>query len=160
MTQDTPSNERIKNLNPKLQPIITECINHFWNNGIKIRVVQGLRTIEYQNSLYEQGRNKPGKIVTNSKGGQSAHNYGIAVDLCVMKKLPPKEDKDLDFNIQNYPKIVEFLKSRKLEWGGDFRTFKDYPHFSLPLLSNTDLAHNTIENNVKTINEKMKTFNV
>ena len=41
---------------------------------------QAYRSIATQNALYAQGRNKPGKRVTNARGGQSAHNYGAAMD--------------------------------------------------------------------------------
>lgn len=41
---------------------------------------QGYRTFAQQNSLYAQGRTAPGKIVTNAKGGESAHCWGCASD--------------------------------------------------------------------------------
>lgn len=40
----------------------------------------GLRTPEKQDELYAQGRTAPGGIVTNAKGGESAHQYGCAND--------------------------------------------------------------------------------
>ena len=40
----------------------------------------GLRTFEDQDKLYAQGRTKPGQIVTNARGGDSLHNYGLAAD--------------------------------------------------------------------------------
>jgi peptidoglycan LD-endopeptidase CwlK len=43
-------------------------------------VVSGLRTAAEQDALYAQGWIAPGHIVTNSKGGLSMHNYGLAVD--------------------------------------------------------------------------------
>ena len=46
-------------------------------------VTSGLRSMEEQQSLWEQGRTKPGEIVTNAKPGQSAHNYGRAVDVAL-----------------------------------------------------------------------------
>jgi peptidoglycan L-alanyl-D-glutamate endopeptidase CwlK len=51
--------------------------------GITIKVISGLRTFEKQNDLYEQGRSKPGRIVTNARGGYSNHNFGIAFDIGV-----------------------------------------------------------------------------
>ncbi|GAA3318342.1 hypothetical protein GCM10020331_020730 [Ectobacillus funiculus] len=36
-----------------------------------------------KNSLYAQGRTTSGSIVTNARGGQSNHNFGVAVDLCL-----------------------------------------------------------------------------
>lgn len=44
-------------------------------------ITQGYRSVQEQDALYAQGRNKPGAIVTNARGGESAHNFGIAVDL-------------------------------------------------------------------------------
>lgn len=40
----------------------------------------GYRSFEEQDALYAQGRTTPGDIVTNAKGGESAHNYGCATD--------------------------------------------------------------------------------
>jgi hypothetical protein len=44
-------------------------------------VVQGKRDFAYQDKLYAQGRTTPGEIVTNAKGHQSAHCWGLAVDV-------------------------------------------------------------------------------
>lgn len=42
--------------------------------------ISGYRSVAEQNELHAQGRTKPGKIVTNAKGGESFHNFGIAAD--------------------------------------------------------------------------------
>lgn len=44
-------------------------------------VTSGLRSSALQDTLYAQGRTAPGSIVTNARGGQSAHNYGLAIDV-------------------------------------------------------------------------------
>lgn len=44
-------------------------------------VTEGYRSGARQDQLYAQGRTRPGEIVTNAKAGQSAHNYGLAVDI-------------------------------------------------------------------------------
>lgn len=41
---------------------------------------QGFRTFEVQDSLFALGRTIKGKIVTNARGGESAHCYGCATD--------------------------------------------------------------------------------
>ena len=43
-------------------------------------IVSGYRSSAEQNALYAQGRTTAGPIVTNAKGGQSAHNVGMAID--------------------------------------------------------------------------------
>lgn len=96
--------------------------------GIFIIITQGLRTYAEQNTLYEQGRTKPGKIVTNARGGYSFHNFGLAFDFCVCDivggKLVPNWFVDL-----RWKRVGEIGKSLGLEWGGDWTSFRDYPHF-------------------------------
>ena len=48
--------------------------------GLDILVTCTLRTQAEQQALYAQGRTAPGHIVTNAQAGQSAHNYGLALD--------------------------------------------------------------------------------
>jgi hypothetical protein len=59
----------------------------------------GHRSIPSQEKLYAQGRTSPGKVVTNARGGQSPHNYGMATDWTIwingepqwkMKKEDPR----------------------------------------------------------------------
>jgi peptidoglycan L-alanyl-D-glutamate endopeptidase CwlK len=49
--------------------------------GLQAMITDGLRTFAEQDALFAQGRTKPGRIVTNARGGESNHNYGLAVDL-------------------------------------------------------------------------------
>jgi peptidoglycan L-alanyl-D-glutamate endopeptidase CwlK len=92
----------------------------------------GLRTYEQQNKLYAQGRTAPGGIVTNAKGGQSLHNFGIAVDFCrhdgetFEGKLKP------DYRNSQYQVLGEEADKLGLEWGGAWKKFKDTPHIQLP----------------------------
>ena len=90
-----------------------------------MRITSGLRTIKEQNKLYAQGRTRPGKIVTNAKGGKSYHNFGLAVDIVEIKN-----GKALWTN-PDWIKIAELGKSLGLEWGGDWVSIKDMPHFQV-----------------------------
>lgn len=49
------------------------------------RFAYTIRTFAEQEALYAQGRTKPGKVVTNAKAGMSYHNYGLAVDIVLLK---------------------------------------------------------------------------
>ncbi|HAA7218369.1 TPA_asm: N-acetylmuramoyl-L-alanine amidase family protein, partial [Listeria monocytogenes] len=97
--------------------------------GIYLCVAQGYRSTAEQNALYAQGRTKPGAIVTNAKGGQSNHNFGVAVDLC----LYTSDGKDViwESTTSRWKKVVAAMKAEGFEWGGDWKSFKDYPHFEL-----------------------------
>jgi peptidoglycan L-alanyl-D-glutamate endopeptidase CwlK len=86
-------------------------------------IVQTLRTFEEQDLLYQKGRTRPGPKVTNAKPGSSFHQYGLAIDFClqVNGKLVWHVDK-------NWMMVVDAFKAYSFTWGGDWRTFKDYPH--------------------------------
>ena len=80
--------------------------------------------------LYAKGRTTPplGKanIVTNARGGQSWHNFGLAFDIVVLDTIG-KEDWDIRHPA--WKAVAALGKSVGLEWGGDWVSFKDYPHF-------------------------------
>ncbi len=75
------SESRLSLVHPLLAAKIRRVAAELAPRGIEARVVQGLRTKEEQDALYAQGRTKPGKIVTDARGGYSLHNYGLAVDM-------------------------------------------------------------------------------
>lgn len=84
---DSVSLERINKLHPILRNEVRELyldINFTLPKGLRLRISQGLRTISEQDALYSQGRTTKGKIVTNAKGGQSYHNYGLAFDFVLL----------------------------------------------------------------------------
>lgn len=105
-----------------------EVIREMHAQGIYVGVAQGYRSIAEQNRLYAQGRTLPGPIVTNARGGQSNHNRGIAVDLF---QYSQDGTQALFRNDQSFQKIVTAMKRRGFSWGGDWTSFKDYPHFEL-----------------------------
>ncbi len=112
----------------RLHPLIRDRARLFINTmdreqGIKLRVTSGLRTWKEQDGLYAQGRTAKGKKVTNARGGQSLHNYGLAFDVVEIK-----DGKGL-WNNPNWDRIGEMGKSFGFEWGGDWRSFVDRPHF-------------------------------
>lgn len=103
--------------------------------GVPIVITQGLRTIAEQNGLYAQGRTKPGAIVTNARGGYSYHNFGVAIDFALL--LPnggvswdTKRDGDGD-GIADWDEVVAQAKRIGWDWGGDWRSFTDLPHFEM-----------------------------
>lgn len=96
-------------------------------------VVQGVRTQEYQNELYAQGRTKPGKIVTWTKSSKhliQPDGFGHALDLV------PVINGRMDWNdISNFLLLGTLMFRAAMElnvriaWGGHWKTTKDYPHF-------------------------------
>ena len=134
---DKVSEEKIKTLHPILRDeirVLIDKINTCTLTGVaKVRIAQGLRTFAEQDALYAQGRTKPGKIVTKAKGGQSIHNYGLAIDIVLIingKEASWDTKKDFDKDQQSdWMEVVTEFKKAGWIWGGDWRTFKDMPHF-------------------------------
>lgn len=130
---DKTTISRIAKLHPKVRSEVAEIITEIQSKGIDIRIVQGLRTFAEQDALYAQGRTIPGAIVTNAKGGDSNHNYGLAIDFCLLHKDGTiswnlKEDMDKDGK-SDWLEVVEVFESKGWFWGGRFKSIKDNPHF-------------------------------
>ncbi|MDE5525676.1 M15 family metallopeptidase [Elizabethkingia meningoseptica] len=133
---DKVTQQRIALLHPKVRPEVTKIINECnarLTGRAQVRIAQGLRTNQEQAALYAQGRTTPGKIVTNAKPGQSIHNYGLAVDIVLIidgKEASWDTKKDWDGDgIADWYECVQVFKTNGWDWGGDWRTFKDLPHF-------------------------------
>ena len=123
-TWDPITSLRISKLDKRIQKPTQEFINDAYSQNIKLRLIQGLRTFDEQNDLYAQGRTKSGKKVTNAKGGQSYHNYGLAVDVA------PIENGEINWN-GDWNKIGKIGMQHGFEWGGNFHSIKDKPHFQM-----------------------------
>lgn len=78
------SEKRLSKLMPEFAAKIRLIVGRLAARGFTVEITQGLRTIEEQNALYAQGRTRKGPKVTNAKGGQSLHNYGLAADFALM----------------------------------------------------------------------------
>ncbi len=134
--RDPISQQRIALLHPKVRQEATDAINEAeagFPPNIRIRVAQGLRTFAEQTALYNQ-RPK----VTNAKAGSSFHNYGLAIDFCLLydkdgdgkfEEVSWDIIKDFDKNGKaDWQEVVAAFEKRGWTWGGRWRTFKDNPH--------------------------------
>jgi len=131
--RDEISLQRVEKLHPLIRESVLAALEKCWSSGLRVRITQGLRTIAEQNSLYSIGRTSPGRVVTNAKGGHSYHNYGLAVDFCLIrydKSASFSETEDVNRDGRNdWPQVVEIFKAEGFEWGGDFKSIRDTPHF-------------------------------
>jgi peptidoglycan L-alanyl-D-glutamate endopeptidase CwlK len=106
---------------------LEECKNDSILNGYEVKITQTLRSIEYQNKLYAQGRTAPGVIVTNSQGGNSMHNYGIAADFGIFKNgVYLSGNNSQEYSL--YKECGKIAKNIGFIWGGDFKNFPDISH--------------------------------
>lgn len=126
----------------KLHPVFRERLvllsEALARRGMQAMITDGLRTVAEQDALFAQGRTKPGPKVTNARGGQSNHNYGLAVDMYpvingkIFVDVPKGASVEFrrTFNaIQDA--IGEESERLGLFWGARFHGISDTPHVQL-----------------------------
>jgi len=138
LKEDPVTLKRIENLHPKIRKEAKEIYKNILERNVSVRFTDTLRTFKEQENLYAKGRTKSGKIVTHAKAGGSYHNYGLAIDFCLMlkggKEVSWDRNKDTDAdNKKDWDEVVAAFKHFGWEWGGDWSNFKDYPHFQKTL---------------------------
>ena len=126
-TYDQLNRQRLSQLQPHVEKAALKALAEAEKAGLDILITQGLRTYAEQDALYAQGRTKPGKIVTNARAGYSYHNFGLAFDFVIIKNGKAVWDE----NHPDWKKFVAICKKHGFEWGGDWKSFKDYPHFQM-----------------------------
>ncbi|MFE6074907.1 M15 family metallopeptidase [Paenibacillus sp. NPDC057886] len=131
-----------------LHPVVAESekllVRKAARRGIEVVITHDFRSIEEQDALYNQGRSIAGNVVTNAKGGESYHNYGLAIDFAL--RTPEGDvvwDMERDDNGNgkaDWLEVVELAKELGFTWGGDWANFPDYPHLQMDFgLSINDL---------------------
>lgn len=147
---DPISLERIKLMHPAVRDEVLKLYTYInskiLGKGVRLRLAYTYRSIEEQDALYAQGRTKLfdsyGRrlgVVTNAKGGQSIHQYGLALDIVLLldrngdgtfeaASWDTKADFDGDGKA-DWMEVVQYLKAAGWVWGGDFKTIYDPPHF-------------------------------
>lgn len=128
----------LNDLHPELQKKIKTLKTQVKKElGIEIGISECLRTVAEQDELYAKGRTKPGVIVTNCKGStySSMHMWGVAFDFYLIYDVD-KDGKTSDDAFNNstklFHKVGKIGKRIGLEWGGDWKSITDLPHFQLP----------------------------
>ena len=123
---DLRTEKNIQTLHPTAQEAARRFLRQVLDAGITVRILSGTRTYAEQNNLFRIGRfgdTRP--KVTNSRGGQSNHNFGIAWDVGIFDDGRYLTDSPL------YRRAAEIGLSPGLEWGGNWISFKDTPHYQV-----------------------------
>ena len=119
------SDPRLVNVCPRLAGLVLQVANLMPE---PLRTIAGFRDWKAQERLWEQGRLSGGTIVTDARPGASWHEFGLAVDLGIIRLLgePGWAPED-----PAWAQMGEIGKSLGLFWGGDFIHNPDRPHFQL-----------------------------
>lgn len=137
------SKKTLVTVHPSLQKVVNRAIAL---TRVDFMVGQGLRTRDEQARLYGQGRNSAqmkaaGLPVHYAKPGMpqvtwtmnSNHMSGRAVDLWAWVNGAISWDTNKGYyeEIARAMKEAAMIECVPIEWGGDWKTKKDYPHFEL-----------------------------
>lgn len=136
---DNVTIDRIKTAHPKIREQLLQDYtnaNNLLGKGVRLRFAYVYRSNAEQDALF----NKRPKV-TNAKGGQSIHNYGLAFDIVMLydndgngtfEEASWSMIKDFDKDSKaDWMEVTNLFKSRGWEWGGDWKSFKDAPHFQM-----------------------------
>ena len=119
------SKMRLQGVHPDLVKVVERAIQI---STIDFTVLEGVRSPERQRVLYDAGASQ----TLNSRHIAGADGLGKAVDLGAWV------DDQVDWSWPLYPRIAGAMKIAAqelgipIEWGGDWKSFKDGPHFQLP----------------------------
>lgn len=116
---DQKSKERLKGVDERLVQVVELAFQH---TKVPFIVTEGLRTKERQAVLVKQGASKTMK---------SKHIIGKAVDVAPIVDGKVRWDWPLFYPIADAMKAAAALLDVQIVWGGDWKTFKDGPHFEL-----------------------------
>ena len=119
------NSRKLEDLLPQVRTRVEAFLKAAEEAGIDLLVTSTYRDNASQDALYAQGRTAPGRIVTNAKAGQSFHNHRCAVDVVPVRNGKPVWDsKD-----PVWQTVGRLGKAAGLEWAGDWKRFKEFPHF-------------------------------
>jgi len=114
------SRQRLQGVHPDLIRVVERAIQI---TEVDFTVLEGLRTPARQQQLVKAGA---------SRTLRSRHLTGHAVDLGAFVEGEVRWDWPLYHKIAKAVKAAAAELGVPIEWGGDWRTFKDGPHWQLP----------------------------
>ncbi len=103
--------------------------------GCDVRIICGTRTYAEQAALYKK---RP--RVTKANAGSSMHNFGIAWDIGIFSGKAYHGEHELYTTLG---KLAD--KIPNLEWGGNWKSFVDRPHYQLNRFVNSTAARKAFE---------------
>lgn len=118
------SRSNLEGVHPDLARVVEQAIQI---TDVDFRVTDGVRTIEEQKKLFAAGASK----TMNSNHLPQNDGWAHAVDLAALIDGKVRWDWPLYYKLAEAMKAAAAMLNVEIEWGGDWRTFKDGPHFQL-----------------------------
>ena len=111
---------RLEGVHPDLVRVVKKAAAM---SPLDFTVLEGLRTLDRQKQLFNLGA---------TKTLRSRHLTGHAVDLAPMVGGTVRWDWPLYHRLAKIIKEAAVAENVPIEWGGNWKTFKDGPHWQLP----------------------------
>jgi len=128
MKLNSASYSRLRGVHPDLARVVLRCAEDWKDPDTGFIVTCGVRSLEEQKLLVAKGASK----TLRSRHIPAKNGYGHAVDLACSVKDQVRWDWPLYDKLAKAMKAAAKKEKVPLEWGGDWTTFKDGPHFQLP----------------------------
>lgn len=116
---------RLKGVHPDLVRVVKRLAE---TSGIPFTLLEGVRTIERQRELYKAGASK----TLNSRHIPAKNGFGHAVDIAPLISGKVSWDWPLYRKLAPLMKAAAKAEKVAIEWGGDWTSFADGPHWQLP----------------------------
>ncbi|WP_230370612.1 M15 family metallopeptidase [Paludibacterium denitrificans] len=113
-------------MNPVFVQTVLRVMATMKARGFAMVLLEGYRSPARQDALAAQSNH-----VTQAKGGQSKHQYGLAVDLAPMRNGKVVISERDAWAMQAYQALGEEAQAVGLTWGGNW-SFKDFGHIEQP----------------------------
>lgn len=120
------SRSRLASVHPDLQRVLLRAIGV---SAIDFTILEGLRTIERQRLLFAQGATR---TMRSRHLPHPADGLSRAVDVAPFVDGEVRWDWPLYYRLATIIKNAAAKEHVLVDWGGDWRTFKDGPHWQLP----------------------------
>lgn len=136
---DARSEKIFATLQPHVIPYMRALIHSAADSGIVLKALSGTRTYAEQEEIFKRGASR-------AHGGHSNHNFGIACDFGIFINGKYLDNEVEEHRITSrtmdamYSTVGQIGKSLGLEWGGDWKSFVDMPHFQLRPVWAKDLS--------------------
>jgi peptidoglycan LD-endopeptidase CwlK len=128
MNLNTSSQAKLRGVHPDLVRVVRRCAADWADKETGFIVTCGVRTLEEQIVLKAKGASK----TLNSRHIPGKDGLSKAVDLACSINGQVRWDWPLYAKLATAMKAAARAEKVKIEWGGDWKSFKDGPHYQLP----------------------------
>lgn len=129
MKLNNASQARLRGVHPDLVRVVLRCAADWTDPETGFIVTCGVRSLEEQKILKAKGASR----TLRSRHIPAANGFSHAVDLACTLDGQVRWDWPLYAKLAARMKAAAKAERVPLEWGGDWTSFRDGPHFQLPV---------------------------